>query len=143
VRFLSQEVPLLLQSAGLLERDGARECAAQLFAPPDSVEIRSGTYRNYNIEEYPIQVGDQLRIYVPGRAIYSTTLRIEPAGSITLPRISAIAAVGKMVGQLEREIGSLLSEYHESAEVHVILVTSPSLDELSLEFDNALPDAAE
>jgi hypothetical protein len=29
--FLRQEVPPLLQRAGLLERDGARECAAQFF----------------------------------------------------------------------------------------------------------------
>lgn len=142
-RFLRQELPMLVQSAGLLERDGARECAAQLFAPSHSVETRSGTYRDYRIEEYPIRVGDRLRIYVPGWAIYSRSLQIAPEGLITMPRIAAIEAIGKTTGQLEGEIASLLSEYHESPEVHVFLISSPSPDELRLEFDNALRDSAE
>jgi hypothetical protein len=62
---------------------------------------------------------------------------------IAIRRIPGIAAVGKTTEQLEREIVALMPERYRPREVLVILVSPRSPEELQLEFDNALREAAE
>lgn len=141
--FLRQELPPLLDRAGLLDRDGARECVAQFFEPPAAVGTRSATFQSYRVQDYPIQVGDQLQMSVRGQGALTTSLRVGPDGKITMPRVLDVEAVGKTTEQLQREITTILSERYQSPEVFVILVSPRTPEELGLEFDNALREATE
>jgi len=141
-RFAQREVPLFMQEAGLLEYEGARECAAQIFESPVPLGADSGTYRDYLIEDYPIQVGDQLYISVNGGAGLSGMHRIGPEGTVSMQRAPAIAVVGKTTAQIEQEIETALTEQRRLVNhAHVILMTTQSPEELRLEFDNALREA--
>jgi hypothetical protein len=153
-QFSRQELPPLLERAGMLEREGARECAAQLFEAPIPVATLSATFRNYPVEQYPIQVGDQLQISVRGASGLSTSHRLRPDGMITLSRapgqarlgVPVIAAVGKTTEQLEHEIATILSERRPSTlpiDVFVTLLAPLSTEELQREFDDALREATE
>jgi hypothetical protein len=142
-QFLRREVPPLLERGGLLEREGARECAAQLFEPATALRVLSATFRDYPVEEYPIGVGDQLQILVSNQGT-GTWRRIGPDGTITMRRISGLVVVGKTTGQLEREIATILSARFPAApspEVSVYLISPPSPEERRNEFDKALRDA--
>jgi hypothetical protein len=152
--FLRAELPPLLERAGLLVRDGARECVAQVFEAPAAVGTVSTTFRDYPVEEYPLRVGDQLQLYARGQNGLSGPLQVGPGGTITLPRVRsdlrpdfpAIAAVGKTTAQIEREIVTMLSERDPSSaslEVIVTLVAPRSSEELQFEFDDALREAAD
>lgn len=150
--FLRQELPQLLERAGLLERDGARECVAQFFDTPTAVGALSATFRDYPVEEYPLRVGDQLQLFVRGAGGLTTSLRVGPDGAIALPNVRssarlgvpAIAAVGKTTRQLRSEISAILSQRYPdspSFEVFVTLVTARTPEELRNEFDDALREA--
>jgi hypothetical protein len=145
--FLRQEVPPLLERAGLLEREGARECVAHLF-----------------IEADPARDGQQARfadqLHVSMRGLYrrsevgqSTMFRIRPDGAITLPifpkapgpveRLEReIAVAGKTVVQIQQEIATILAEYYQTPEVNVTLFARRSDEELRVEFDNAQKELA-
>jgi hypothetical protein len=139
--FLRQELPLLMQRAGMLERESAKECAAQSFDVPTAVGTLSATFRDYLIEDYPVQVGDRLRISVSGSSGQSH--EVGPDGVIATWRVPDIAVVGKTTGQIEQEIAAVLSaRNNQPTEVFVILMSSPSPEELRLEFDDALKEAA-
>jgi hypothetical protein len=153
-KFLRQELPPLIERAGLLERDGARECAAQLFEPLTAVETLAATYRDYPVEQYPLQIGDRLQISQRGQGPRSMSLRVGPDGTITLRGfrgsatlgLPVISAVGKTTEQIEREIATLLSERYtnnRNPQVFVTLIATRSPEELRLEFDEALREAAE
>ena len=153
-RFLRRELPPLLDRAGLLDQEGTRECVAQFLEPPAAVGTLSATFRDYPVEQYPIQVGDQLQIAVLGAEALANSLQVGLDGTITLRRVAGgalddavIAAVGKTTGQIEREIATLVSERQPSSspspEVFVILVSPRSVEDLQLEFDEALREAAE
>ena len=144
--YLRREVPPLLERAGLLERDGARECVAQLFV---------GTRRATAGQQ--AQVGDELYITVsrPSRGSANMTVRIGPDGRIAAPFFVGsrkadgtaipnrdIAAAGKTMVDLQREIVTTLSEYYQSPEVTLTLLAHGSRDELQREFENARKEAA-
>jgi hypothetical protein len=152
-RFFRQELPPLMERAGLLEREGARECVAQLFEAPTAVGTLSTTFRDYPVEAYPLRVGDQL-LFVGGQSSLPTSLRVGPDGAITLRGVRGsaelgvpvIAAVGKTIGQIKREIGAILSERNPSTQpsaVYVFLVSRRSSEELQNEFDAALSESVE
>lgn len=151
--FLKQELPPLLERAGMLERDGAQECVAGLF-----FETRPA------IAGRRAQVGDELDISTRGYlAGGHAALRVRPDGRVTWPYLPQsrevnatavqaqldIAAVGKTTGQLEREITRMLATYgtipgyQGSPGVIVILLAPRSVDELRHEFDKARESAAE
>lgn len=139
--FLRRELPLLLERAGLLDREGARECIARFFEAPAPAET---TFRDYPVESYPLQVGDELMISVSGRTPVSTSLRISSDGTIALRRLPAIAAVGKTTGQLRTEIAALVSDASNPVpQVVVILMAPRSPEERRIEFDAALREAKE
>lgn len=139
--FLRRELPAFVQRAGLLDQEGVQECVAQFFAPPVPVSTRSVIYRNYLVEEYPIQAGDQLQISVGGSS--PELHRISPEGVITTWRVSDFAVIGKTTGQIEQEIEAILAERgRQRREVRVTLMSSPSPEELRLEFDRALQEAS-
>jgi hypothetical protein len=150
--FLRQELPPLLERAGLLERDGARECVAQFFDTPTAVGTLSATFRDYPVEEYPLRVGDQLQLFVRGAGGLTTSLRVGPDGAIALPNVRSSArlgvpvidAVGKTTRQLRSEISAILSQRYPdspSFEVFVTLVTARTPEALRNEFDDALREA--
>jgi hypothetical protein len=143
--FLRQELPPLLERAGLLQREGVRECVAQYF-----VGTRQAT------ADQRAQVADELHISTRSRSRGGQGItRIRPDGRITLPLIPGtraadgvvmrtereIEAAGKTTEQLQREIAAMLSEYHQSPEVLVTLLSPGSREELQREFDNARREA--
>jgi protein involved in polysaccharide export with SLBB domain len=127
--FLRQQLPRLLERAGLLERDGARECVAQFFEPPAATETASAAIQYYPIESYPVQVGDRLQISVRGSGARSGMLRVEPDGNLTIPFGPEIAAVGKTTGQLEREIATILSDEDGVSRVVLVILNAPRSSE--------------
>jgi hypothetical protein len=145
--FLRQQVPALLERAAWLDRDGARECAAWLFAVPTAAPAHQ-----------PALIDDQLHIDMRDRSGSGgqRTVRIRADGKITLPfvrqkKISGapreesdleFAAVGKTVDELQREITTILSGYQETPQVRVILFSPAPDEELRREFDNARKEAA-
>jgi hypothetical protein len=145
--FLRQEVPPLLERAGLLERDGIRECAADLFL---GTRPATGSQQARTGDEFYIT----MRSASEG---WSRRIRVGPDGKITLPvdrRAHAaggnaaqpdveIAAAGKTAGQLQREIATTLSAQYQAPEVQVSLLSRRSDEELRTEFDNARKEAAE
>lgn len=159
--FLRQELPSLLQRAGLLEREGARECVAQLFEPRVPHGTRAAT------AGHQIQVADDLLISVRGPSL-ATTVQVRPDGTIKMPLVSTsgltmkqfeqqraaaglpaqplereFAAVGKTTGQLQREIATALTTGNRSPEVLVILISPRSREELLLAFENAWKETVE
>jgi len=145
--FLRQEVPALLERAGLQELEGARECAAWLFTGPTAAPAQQ-----------PARIDDQLHIDMRSRSGGGgqRTIRIRPDGKITLPFVgqkmisgalrvdsdTEIMAAGKTAAQLQREITTILSAYRESPQVRVILFSPPSDEDLRRDFDNARREAA-
>jgi hypothetical protein len=144
--FLRQELPPLLQRAGLLRRDGARECIAQFFGPR---RVAAGQQA---------QVGDVLYISMndsPSRPS-PVTVRIRPDGKITLPWIPRnkaaagtavqserdIEVAGRTADQLQREIAKVVPGRHPSSLVLVSIFSPGSREDLQLEFDSALREAA-
>jgi hypothetical protein len=160
-----QQLPLLLQRAGLLEREGVRECVAQYFEPRTPMGTRAAT------AGHQFQVADELMVSVRGGVTLSTVVRVRPDGTFMMPlsgaaatarttaeelerRITAsgraagpreqeVAAVGKTPGELQREIATLLTRGDQAPEVLVILLSPRSREQLRLEFDNALQEAVE
>ncbi|HUF20360.1 MAG TPA: polysaccharide biosynthesis/export family protein [Burkholderiales bacterium] len=160
-----QQLPLLLQRAGLLEREGVRECVAQYFEPRTPMGTRAAT------AAHQFQVADEFMVSVRGGRNLSTVARVRPDGTFMMPLTAAtttgrttadelerqitaggravgpleqeIAAVGKTPGELEREIVTLLTRRDQTPEVLVILLSPRSREQLRLEFDNALREAAE
>lgn len=146
--FLRQEVPPLLQRAGLLTRGGVRECIAQFF-----VGTRRATVGQR------AQVADELYVTVssPSRGRAYKTVRIPTDGKIAAPLVLGtrmadgtavrpereILATGKTTEQLQREITTVLARYYQSPEVVLTLLSPGSPEELQLEFDNARKEAAE
>jgi hypothetical protein len=144
--YLRQQVPALLERAALLDGDGARECAARLFAEPTAAPAHQ-----------PVRIDDQLHIDMRDRSGSGgqRTVRIRADGKITLPfvrqkKISGapreetdreIMVAGKTVDQLQREITTILSGYQQSPQVRVILFSPPPEEELRREFDNARREA--
>src|SRR5690606_27710928 len=121
-----RELPLLLERAGLLGRSGMRECIAQFFEAPTPVGT---TYRDYPVEDYPLQVGDELLISVDeGRPQF--LVRVGPNGTIPLRGLPAIFAVGKTTGQIRSEVAALVSAPSDrSFEVIVILIAPRSTEQ--------------
>ncbi|MEO8314149.1 MAG: polysaccharide biosynthesis/export family protein [Pseudomonadota bacterium] len=145
--YLRQEVPPLLARAGLLEREGAQECAAHFFAG-----TRPATAGQQ------AQVADEMYITVRSTSTgWSRAFRVRPDGKITLPSVPGakvavgsakqpereIKVTGKTTEQIQREIATLLAADYRSPEVLVVLLARRSDAELQLEFDNARREAAE
>lgn len=148
--FLRQELPSLLQRAGLLEREWARECVAQLFAPHTRIGTRAAT------AGHRIQVADQLLI-ITRHSPLNTTAQVRPDGTIRMPLNSNTVAVdlhaqpierefpaiGKTTGELQREIATALIQRNKVPEVFVYLVALRSREDLRLEFDKAWKETTE
>lgn len=136
--FLRREVPLLFERAGLLDRDGARECAAQFFETPTAA---MGTFRDYPIAEYPLRAGDELLIFT-NRPEYSGVFRVGADGTIALRRLPAVAAAGETTGRIRNEIAALVGEATNAIpDVSVTLMVSPSPEQRRIDFDEALREA--
>lgn len=135
--FLRQELPPLLDRAGLLKREGVQECAAQLFAPLVAAGTRAAT------AGHRIQVADQLLVSVRGGRSLSTTVQVRPDGTIAIPRIPGIAALDKTTEQIEHDIAAMLHGRNPPSEVLVILMSPRSREDLRLEFDNARRETAQ
>jgi hypothetical protein len=159
-----QELPLLLQRAALLEREGVRECVAQFFEPRTPMGTRAA------MAGHQLQVGDEFLVSVRGGITLATVVQVRPDGTFLMPLSAAatsrrtaeelergitasgrsarpaqqqIVALGKTTGELQREIATLLTRRDQAPEVLVILVLPRSREQLRLEFDSALREAAE
>jgi protein involved in polysaccharide export with SLBB domain len=142
--FLRQELPSLLQRAGLLEREGARECVAQLFEPRKAIATRAAA------AGYRIQIADELLITAKNGS-RASTVQVRPDGTFLTPlslfvgtsgRTATqpdreIVAVGRTTAQLQHEIATILATRNQSPEVFVILVSPRSREDLRREFDSA------
>jgi hypothetical protein len=135
--FLRRELPPLLERAGMLERNGTRECVAQFFEAPVAAGSRAAT------AAHEIQVADRLLVSVRGGPALLTTVQVRPDGKIMIPHASEITALGRTTGELEREIATLPRWRSQSPEVFVILLSTRSGEELRLDFDKALRETAE
>lgn len=162
--FFSQQLPLLLQRAGLLEREGARECMAQFVVPRAPLGTRAAT------ASHQLQVADEFLVSVRGGQTLATMVSVRPDGTFMMPlsaaaatgrttaeelerRITAsgrstrplqqeIVALGKTTEQLQQEIATLLARGERIPEVQVILLAPQSREDLRLQFDSALQEAA-
>ena len=63
------------------------------------------------VSEYVVGVADGLSINVWKNNQLSTTVIVRPDGTITMPLIGDLVALGKTPSQLRKEIGKRLSEY--------------------------------
>lgn len=131
--FLRQEAPALLESAGLLGREGARECAAELF-----LEARAVGETRQAIAEHRLQAGDELHISLRDNSRRTTlTRRVGLDGKVRLPRGLSIAAAGMTTEQFQRELAAVISNGNQPPEALVIPISRRPREELQLEFDNA------
>lgn len=80
-----------------------------------------GTGRAPLIDEYKIDVGDQLQISVWKNAELSASGPVRPDGKIAVPLVGDILAVGKSPEQLASEVEAVLSDYIKDPNVTVIL----------------------
>ena len=122
--FLAQEVPSLMARAGLLERDGSRDCVAQLLGAP----LDGGA--SHLASDRPIQIGDELHISISGlvvatRPLLLTTMRrVGSDGEIVLPSFSPILAINKTTEELQRDIATLLSSGDRPPEIRIVVMPS-------------------
>lgn len=144
--FLRQQLPALLERAGLHEREGARECVAQLFEPRTAIGTRAATIGRQ------IQVADQLLVSARGGRTLSTVVQVRPDGTFMLPLAatgrmgspqSEVMALGKTPEQLQREIATLLARRNQPPTVLVIPVIRRSREDLRREFDAAWRETAQ
>lgn len=135
--FLRREVPSLLERAGLLGREGARECAAELFLEPRSV----GETRQ-DLLEYRLQNGDELRFSLRDsrtgtRSSTYMARRVGPDGKIHLIRGISVAAASITTEQLQRDLAAAISTGTQPREVLVIPIPRRSGEELRSAFEAA------
>lgn len=135
-QFLRQQAPVLMERAGLLEREGARECIAELFLEPQAVgETRQA------LLEHRLHPGDELHITLRdrnGRSIFPAfARRVGPDGIITLPRDLTMSTAGLTTAQLQRELVAALSSNDRVADAQVIAIPRRSGEELRSAFDAA------
>jgi hypothetical protein len=152
--FLLREAPPLMDRAGLLAREGVRECVAQLFVPARV----AGADRLVTTRQ-KVRIADELYLTLLREgAERSLQRRVAPDGKVVLalpfdfnldntgaglnPQqvldvFGAIAAAGKTTQQIEQEIAAVFSKKQQPTEVRVVLVASRSREELRLAFDKA------
>lgn len=135
--FLRKEVPALLERAGLLGREGARECMAEIFLDPRA----AGTTRQA-VLEHRLQPGDELHMTLRDngtgtRRSTSFTRRIGPDGKFNLPGGLSIAAAGMTTEQFQRELAAAVSSGSQPPEALVIPIPRRPGEELRSEFENA------
>jgi hypothetical protein len=137
--FLRQEAPALLERAGLLGQEGARECVAELF-----LEARAVGETRRAVLEHRLQAGDELHISLRDRNRGSTlTRRIGPDGKLTLPRGLSLPAAGMTTEQFQRELAAAVSSAGPPPEALVIPISRRPREELRSEFDNARKETEE
>lgn len=124
--FFRQEVPALMERAGLLGRQGARQCVSRLTLEPRAV----GTTRQA-IAEHRLQASDELHVSVRDRnQTISLTRAVGPDGRFTLPRGQAIDAAGMTTEHFSRELAMALSGGSQPPEAIVIPIVRRPREEL-------------
>lgn len=130
---LRQELPPIVQRAGLLEREEARECLAGLFLqPPVAGESRQARL------DYRLQPGDELHITLTGpRRTTTLTRRVGADGTFSLTRGLSLRAAEVTTEQFQRELAAAISAGGEPPEVLVIPIPRRPGEELRSAFDAA------
>lgn len=137
--FLRQEAPALLERAGLLGQEGARECVAELF-----LEARAVGETRQAVLEHRLQAGDELHISLRDRNRGTTlTRRVGADGKLTLPRGLSLPAAGMTTEQFQRELAAAVSNGGPPPEALVIPISRRAREELRSEFDNARKETVE
>lgn len=73
------------------------------------------------VSSYVIGPGDELQVYVWENPELTVTIPVRPDGSITIPLVEDVRAVGKSPSDLARDIEEALSEYVRTPTVNVIV----------------------
>lgn len=132
-QFFRQEAPALLDRAGLLGREAARECVAELF-----LEAKAAGETRQAILDYRLQPGDELHISLRGNNRGSTlTRRIGPDGKLMLGRGLSMTAAGMTTEQFQRELAAASSQGGQLPEALVIPIARRPPEELRTAFEDA------
>jgi len=73
------------------------------------------------IENYVIQIGDQITITFPSLPEYSNTQPVKPDGTINLPRIHSFIIAGKTMEQVREELLTLYEERDWTPEFYLVV----------------------
>lgn len=131
--FLRQEVPGLMERAGLADREGARDCMAEIV-----LEARAVGDTRQAILEHRLRPGDELHITLrDNNRSVNLTRRIGPDGKIRLPRGLSLTAAGVTTEQFQRELATAISGGGQPPEALVIPISRRPRGELRQESGNA------
>jgi polysaccharide export outer membrane protein len=92
-----------------------------LLAPAAAQETESGGAKAPSSAEYRIGIADELRITVWREPDLSLPVIVRPDGSITVPLVGDVRALGRTATEITREITSALTKYIKEPIVTVIV----------------------